>query len=93
MKKVSDSNIPEGIKIKLYVSRSRDGSGSSMGSGVHGKSEYLIEAVWMGPIYDGVMGQAKFTDGKNIGLPISYEDIMTANPEYKFYEEQIRSVQ
>lgn len=79
--KVTELNIEKGTKIKLYVRRAKDGSGSSMGVSIEGKPEYLIEAIWRGPIYNGTMGQADYLDGTHIGMFISANDVLVANPE------------
>jgi hypothetical protein len=81
--KVTDLNLQIGEKIKLYVQRYKDGSGSSMGAGVEGKPEYLTEVVWAGPVYSGVMGQADYLDGAHVGMFISAKDILAANPNLK----------
>lgn len=80
--KVTDLNIPYGRKIRLFVKRYEDGSGSAMGPGVDNEMEYLHEVIWKGPIYDGTMGQAAYIDGTHIGIPISAEAIILANPKY-----------
>lgn len=80
--KITELNIEPGTKIMLYVNRASDGSGSSMGPGVEGDERYLTEVVWNGPIYNGVMGSARYLDGDHIGLPISAEDVISANPNY-----------
>jgi hypothetical protein len=56
-----------------------------MGPGVEGKPEYLTEVIWHGPIYSGVMGQVSYINGKNVGLPISAESIIIANPNLSIF--------
>lgn len=80
--KVIDLNIEVGTKIKLYIDRAKDGSGGSMGRGVEGEPENLIDVIWRGPIYNGTVGQADYLDGEHVGLPISANDILVANPEF-----------
>jgi hypothetical protein len=82
---VTDLNIEIGTKINLYIQQYKDGSGSCMGPGVEGKPEYLTEVIWHGPIYSGVMGQVSYINGKNVGLPISAESIIIANPNLSIF--------
>jgi hypothetical protein len=81
--KITDLNIQEGTKIKLYICRLSDDSGAIMGRGVEGNPLYLKEVIYRGPIYNGVMGQFDYLNGEHVGMMVSAHDVIAANPEYK----------
>lgn len=65
-------SLKAGQHIQIYM------SASSLGQGVRGKKENIVDVVWRGQ-FKGV-GSAEFPGGEPVGLPINDGDIVMPEP-------------